>query len=128
MPFAAIFTLPKGLGEWGRLVLAVLVTFALTAPLAYCKGEDAAESRAAAARAEANVEALKTNTVAVNQAATERLEDATTVAENEKELIDAIQDTPDTAPDAVRVQLGCERLRKAGTDPANLPASCGPGR
>lgn len=125
---AGLIAMPKGLVEWGRLLLAFVLGAALTAPLAYCKGEKAAQAQAAAARAEANVEAMKTNAAATEQAAEERLADAVTVTKQEEELIDAIQSTPDSAPDAVRVALGCQRLRAQGADPATLPAACGPRR
>ncbi len=122
------FALPKGLIEWGRLVLAFVLGAALTAPLGYCEGKKAARAQADAARAEANVEAMKTNAAATDRAAEERVADAVTVTKQEEELIDAIQSTPDSAPDAVRVALGCQRLRAQGADPATLPAACGPRR
>jgi hypothetical protein len=124
----AFFALPRGLIEWSRLVLAFVLGAALSAPLSYCEGKKAARAQADAARAEANVEAMKTNAAAAERAAEERAADAVTVTKQEEELIDAIQSTPDSAPDAVRVALGCQRLRAQGADPATLPAACGPRR
>lgn len=119
---AAIFALPKGIGEWVRLAATALLVGLLTFNLGQCEGRRSERARADAARAEANVEAMKTNQVATDAAAAERVEDATEVAAQEERLIDAIEDTPDEAPDAVRVRLGCERLRQQGTDTAAIPA------
>lgn len=110
------------LGTWWKVGAAFVLGCLLTAPLAYCGGKKAAKAQYEAARAEANVEALKTNAKATEKAAEQRTRDATEVAAQEEVLIDAIQSTPDTAPDAVRVRLGCERLRAQGTDPAAFPA------
>lgn len=117
-----LLAMPKGLTEWARLGAAFVLGCLVTAPLAYCEGRSAAKGQYEAARAEANVEALKTNADASERAAEERAADATEVAEQEEDLIDAIQSTPDTAPDTVRVRLGCERLRAQGTDTAAFPA------
>jgi len=125
--FAFAKLLPANLAEYARILVVALAVGLLCFNLGNCAGKRQARSEAAAARAEANVEAMKTDSGAKEQAAIERIKDATTVSENEKGLIDAIEDTPDTAPDAVRVKLGCERLRAAGANPAALPAVCRPG-
>lgn len=114
--------------SWWKAAVGFVIAAPLFFLLGQCDGRKTERKVQAAARAEANVEALKTNSRATEKAAAERVTDATEVAANEKELIDAIADTPDTAPDAVRVALGCQRLRAQGTDPADLPAACRPGR
>jgi hypothetical protein len=120
VPIAGL--LPTSLLEWGRIVVVAAFVALLAFFLGQCSGKSVERSRAAAARAEANVEAMATNAKATEAAAEQRVEDATEVAAQEEVLIDAIQSTPDTAPDAVRVRLGCERLRAQGTDPAAFPA------
>ena len=112
---------------WWRAAIGFVIAAPIFFLLGQCDGKRTQRRIDDAARAEANVQAMKTNQVATEKAAEERVRDATTVAANEKELIDAIQQTPDAAPDAVRVRLGCERLRKQGADRADLPAACGPG-
>lgn len=103
-----------------------LVGAAIAAPLCFlvgqCDGKRSERAVAAAARAEANVEAVKRDQGATDKAADERVADAAAVTANEKGLVNAIATTPDTAPDAVRVRLGCERLRQQGTDIAAIPA------
>ena len=108
-------------------IITGLAVFALTAPVAYCKGESAASSKYEAARALANEKALRLEKETGDTAAAERIIDALRINQSEEELIDAIADTPDTVPDPVRVRLGCERLRAQGTPAANIPAECGPG-
>lgn len=108
--------------SWWKAAVGFVVAAPLFFLLGQCDGRRSERATAAAARAEANVEALKTDKVATDQAADERVADATVVTAKEKELVDAIADTPDTAPDAVRVRLGCERLRQQGTDTTAIPA------
>jgi hypothetical protein len=107
---------------WWKLAVAFIAVASLSFLLGQCDGRKSERARSDAARAEANVQAMKTNQVATEKAAEQRVKDATTVAAQEEELIDAIQTVPDTAPDAVRVRLGCERLRKQGTNTADIPA------
>lgn len=121
------FLVPSGLKEIARLVLTALLVAGMCLPLGYCKGQSAERARNAAARAEANVQAMRTNNAAQEAAATEALADAAEVSAHEEGLIDAIQSTPDGAPDAVRVALGCERLRRAGADTATLSECARPG-
>ena len=109
---------------WQTLaVSALLILAALT--LGYLKGSATARAKADAERAAANVVAITTARNADEVAAVERVDAALTIAEQKEDLTDAIASTPDTAPDAVRVALGCERLRQAGTLDADLPAPCG---
>lgn len=114
--------IPDTLVPWWR----ALVGFAVAAPLFFllgqCDGRRSERAVADAARAEANVQAAKTDQAATSKAADERVADAAVVTAKERELVDAIADTPDTAPDAVRVRLGCERLRQQGTDTTAIPA------
>lgn len=127
-----MLSIPAGVvafaGTWWRALVGFVIAAPLFFLLGQCDGRKSARAQADAARAEANVEAMKTNAGASEKAAEERVRDAATVTKQEEGLIDAIQDTPDTAPDAVRVRLGCERLRAQGADPATLPPACGSGR
>jgi hypothetical protein len=105
-------------------VIAALCSAALCLPLGYCRGSADATARAEAARALANTKALKVDAAAKDHAAAARVKDALQVKENEDALVDAISTVPDEAPDAVRVRLGCQRLRAQGTAAADLPALC----
>jgi hypothetical protein len=122
------FAMPGFVLSWWKALVGFIVAAPLFFLLGQCDGKKIERSRADAARAEANVQAMKTNTVASELAAAERVNDALTVSKQEEELIDAIESTPDTAPDAVRVALGCQRLRAQGAAANSLPASCGPSR
>lgn len=103
-------------------IITGLSVTALCLPLGYCKGESAAKARADAERSLANTKALKVDAVAKDNAAASRVKDALTVKENEDALVDAISEVPDEKPDAVRVRLGCERLRAQGEAISRLPA------
>lgn len=120
----------QSVSEWfvaaRSAILTGFVVAALCFPLGYCQGYKAASAKAAAERALANVKALELDAMAKDAAASERVADALVVEEMEEELLDAIAQTPDSAPDAVRVQLGCRRLRAQGTPAADIPAICGP--
>ncbi len=78
--------------------------------------------RAELALEQANRRFLEQKARADQLAADQRLADTVAVNRQEQELLDAIDDTPDSAPDAVRVRLGCERLRQAGRDPSRIAA------
>ena len=84
------------------------------------------EARENLRTAEAQLTLLRVDFGLRETASVERQNDTAEVANMEKELVDAIKTVPDSAPDLVRVRLGCERLRKAGYLDADLPASCGP--
>lgn len=92
--------------------------------LGECRGERIADARNDAARAIANVESVKKDGNAKEIAANERLTDQTLNDQHKKELLDAIQSAPDSAPDASRVAFGCQRLRNAGRNEASLPFVC----
>ena len=70
----------------------------------------------------ANRQFLQQKARADELAANQRLTDTIAVNRQEQELRDAIAETPDSAPDHVRIRLGCERLRRAGTDTTRIPA------
>lgn len=79
--------------------------------------------------AKANERYLAEKARADEAAAAQRITDTIAVSRREGELRDAIAATPDTAPDAVRIQLGCERLRRsAGGNSTSLPSVCRSGR
>jgi len=84
------------------------------------------EARTALTLAEAEIALLGTQAALVETAAEERQADTAAVEQAEEDLIDAIAKVPDTQPDAVRVRLGCERLRRAGRLDAALTAEGGP--
>lgn len=122
-----------GLGERAAkgvaLLLAVIAVLGLLWWLrndAYKDGVNHEHARAAAALAKANHDFLEQKARADDLAARQRLTDTIAVTQRERELRDAIASTPDTAPDAVRIRLGCERLRRAAgsAHTANLPAVC----
>ena len=106
---------------WTWLVAAVAACCACLV-IGYAQGKSAEQSRCAAERVLASMKALETDAAASDAAAAERLSDALQIRENEEELVNAIAQVPDTAPDATRVRLGCQRLRAQGTDTSAIPA------
>lgn len=105
-----------------QILIVLLVTLPLTFLLGQCDGRRSESARQDAARAAANVEVVKKDGDAKTVAATERATDTILTDQKHKELIDAVQTAPDSAPDAARVRLGCERLRQAGRDTTAIPA------
>lgn len=87
----------------------------------YAKQERARDAIAAA-------EALKSNDRANAKADQQAQVDALNRVNAEKELTNAVADIPDTVPDPVAVQLGCQRLRQAGVSTADLPVCQSAGR
>lgn len=92
--------------------------------LVYWQGRSDGRLKADAERAVANVEAMKTNEGANANASEARVTDAEQVLELKEELTDAVAEIPDDVPDDVAVALGCQRLRRQGTDTTAIPA-CG---
>jgi hypothetical protein len=107
-----------------QIILVLVVTLPLTFLLGQCDGRRSEAARQDAARAAANVATIQKDGNAKETAANERLTDTVLVDQQHKELIDAIQQAPDSAPDASRVAFGCARLRAAGRSEASLPGVC----
>lgn len=106
------------------IILGGVLLVIAVAGLIYWQGRSDGRAKADAARAVANVEAMKTNEAANSNAADARVADTEQVAELKEELTDAVAQVPDDVPDPVAVALGCQRLRNQGTDTTSLPA-CG---
>jgi hypothetical protein len=109
-----------------RDALVALAVAGLCLPLGYCSGKRAGVARMEAARAVANVEALRTDGSAKELAAVERANDNAAVAAKREDLLDAVADLPDSTPTVRRVVLACARLRSQGTDTTTIPACRGP--
>ena len=108
----------------GGVAVALAVALGVQTIRANHWHSEAAEAREDLKTAEATITLLRVDAELKETAAVERQEDTAEVAEMEKELIDAIKDVPDEKPDAVRVALGCKRLRAQGYREADLPAPC----
>ena len=120
-----------GLSQSVARILAPVITMALLGALMWWlwgRGEgfkeERDEARSELNQAKAELALLRTDAELKEIAASERSADEKAVAQTEKELIDVIQSIPDTSPDAVRVAVGCERLRQSGYIDAHLPAAC----
>lgn len=108
-------------------ILTGLAVAGLCLPLGFCAGHRTASAKYEAARVLASAKAIEIDAHSKETASAERVQDVLAISKKEEELIDAIQSVPDTAPDRVRVALGCQRLRQAGTSEAALPVVCRPG-
>jgi len=109
-----------------NVIVAVLAVSGPLLLLGHCTGARSEKRACDAGRALATVKVERVDAAAKDAAAGERVADALVIQSNEQELIDAIEVIPDDKPDAVRVALGCERLRQAGTREAALPLVCRP--
>jgi hypothetical protein len=107
-------------------IAASLCVAGLCLPLGYCTGFKSASSRCSAERALASTKALEIDAHARDAADQARFADVIAISTHEQDLVDAISTVPDSAPDRVRVALGCQRLRAQGTVEADLPAVCRP--
>lgn len=114
--------------NWKALALALLSAPAIYL-LGQCSGIKTGRAQMQHAVDVANTKVLQQQQRADTLAANQRLTDTIAVNHQEQELRNAIASTSDTTPDAVRIALGCERLRRAnGSHQAALPAVCRPGR
>lgn len=109
---------------WWKFILAAVAAVLLSYQVGSCDGYRSGKAAMQAALDRANVAALQQKARADDLAATQRLTDTIAVNRQEQELRNAISTTPDTAPDAVRIRLGCERLRASGANSGGLPAVC----
>lgn len=112
--------------QWWKFGLAVLAAVLFSYQLGSCHGYTSGKRSMEAALAKANADYLRQKALADEAAAQQRITDTIAVNQQEQELRDAIATTPDTQPDAVRIRLGCQRLRASGASPASLPAACRP--
>ena len=103
-------------------VIAVVLLALLTA---YCVGRGDGKSKIELEIEKANVEALETNANALGNAADDRVVSNEQILKTKEELVDVVEATPDSLPSATRIALGCERLRRQGTDTSVIPACSG---
>ena len=108
--------------SWWKAGLGLIVGAALCFPLAQCDGRRQGRQAAALELSRANTRYLQQKAKADELAADQRITDTIAVNRQEEELRDAIAATPDERPDAVRIRLGCERLRQAGRDTSSIAA------
>lgn len=111
------------LANWRAIVLLLAGSVLLVAA-AYIKGRSDGRAVVQLQLERANARYLEQRNRADALSADRRLTDAIAVNRQEQELRDAIASTPDSAPDAVRIALGCARLRANGRDTASLPTVC----
>lgn len=115
------------LATWWKAAVGIVIGALLCWPLAQCRGEQIGQLRMETAIEKANVETLRQKARADELAAAQRLTDTIAVSRQEQELRNVVAQTPDSLPDAARIALGCERLRRAhSASPAALPAVCRP--
>jgi hypothetical protein len=83
------------------------------------------EARADNRALRANVDVLKADADAKEEAALERAGDDRRIDDLKKDMTDAISKVaPGASPGPATVALGCERLRRAGVHPPALPLVC----
>lgn len=111
-------------GNWKAIVTVLLLVPAIYL-LGQCSGIKTGRAQMQHAIDVANTKALEAQHHADALAANQRLTDTIAVNHQEQELRNVVASTPDSAPDAARIALGCQRLRDAhGGRAADLPAVC----
>ena len=118
----------SAIGLKGFAAIGMALAFAAMFWLNKHHTEQLRDAQANLALADAQITLLKTDAALKETASKERQDDNAAIDAAEKELVNAISQVPDSQPDAVRVRLGCERLRAANPDrlDADLPAVCRP--
>lgn len=104
----------------GAILLAIIA--AIVAWNVWLSGHD--KDVIEADRLESNLEAVKVESRAKEQAAVEKASDDLASRETEKDLKDAVSKADPSKPDAARTALNCQRLRRAGAREADLPVEC----
>lgn len=124
----ALIAAKSFIGIWWKAALGFILAAPLFFMLGQCDGKKIGRQQMRTAIAEANTRFLDQKARADALAADRRLDDTITVNRHEQELRNAIASTPDSAPDAARIALGCARLRANGTSEAAIPTVCRPRR
>lgn len=101
-------------------VLAAALLFGVLLTLAYCNGRSAGRQGEVIKQQGREIKTQRDLGRANENAADARVKDATTAAQQERELTDALNATKD--PDRQRALRGCAILRQQGRDTANIPA------
>lgn len=109
---------------WWKVGLAVLAACSLCFMLGECDGRKVGRGQMQHAIDQANLKAQQLQHRADELTAQQRLTDTIAVSRQEEALRNAVASTPDSAPDAARIALGCQRLLAAGSRAADLPAAC----
>jgi hypothetical protein len=108
--------IPAAVAGWLLLPAAFLI--------GQCDGEVRGKRQVEAAHAIAEAEIIKRDGEAKDAAAVEERVDNALIADNQKELLDAVAAAPPSLPSPARVAVACQRLRNAGR--TDIPPVCGP--
>lgn len=113
------------LKAWWKAGVGLILGFILCWPVASCSGRHQQAQIDRAALDRANVQALQIKAQADAVAAERRLTDTIAVSNQERAMIDAVRQGPDSAPDSASLRLGCQRLRAANPTAPPVPACAG---
>lgn len=111
--------------RWVVIAVGIAAIAAVCILLAYCTGRHDGKSGLQHQIDNANIKAQDTNLNAIANSTEDRSISDAQLLEKKKELIDAVNKTPDTLPSATRIAVGCERLRRQGTDTTTIPVCNG---
>ena len=111
--------------RWWKLAAGLILGFILCWPVASCSGRADGRAQMRQAIDRANVAAEQARARADALAANQRLTDTIAVSNHERQMIDAVRQGPDSAPDDAARRLGCERLRAANPTAPPVPACAG---
>jgi hypothetical protein len=111
--------MPPFLAKYGIYIGLALVVAAVLV-LTYCEGHKAGKSGEVVQEQKRTIQTQQEVGSANENAAAARVSDATTAAQQERELKDALDATND--PSRQRVLRGCLIMRQQGRDTKNIPA------
>lgn len=114
--------MPPFFAKYG-IYIGIALAAVLILTLAYCEGHKAGKSGEVVQEQRRTIEIQNQVGAANENAAAARVADATTAAQQEKELKDANNSTADS--DMQRIARGCTIMRQQHRNPKDLPAACG---
>jgi predicted negative regulator of RcsB-dependent stress response len=107
------------LKKWWPAIGAALL-FGVIITIARCSGESAGQNKEVVKQQGREIETQRDLNDANENAAGDRVEQATQAAQQKKELEDALES--ETDPDRQRILRGCIILRQQGRDVSDIPA------
>jgi len=121
---AAIFAIPRGIGEWGRLILVALAIAAPCFLLGQCEGKRSERAAWEAKAARAQAEAERRQREADRQRHEAEQADRARIQNNRQEVDNAVQDIGDQPTSARQRARACLELRRQAAAAGQPEPAC----